>query len=136
VDLISLKAYGDVDLDKTPCLFLGCGHIFTLETLDGQMDMASYYNLEGDDLRIPISVKGALLPLSDDKMKTCPNCRASLRTIARYGRVVRRTLLDESTKKFIVWSNRAYIPLAEKLQALQGNLRNTMEDATMYLWQP
>src|SRR5436190_15686136 len=48
-----------------------------------------------------------------EDIKTCATCRGSLRDIARYGRLVRRALLDESTKKFILYVNREYVPLAK-----------------------
>lgn len=60
-------------------------------------------------------------------IKTCATCRGPLRDIARYGRLVRRALLDESTKKLILFLNRGYIPLAMELpqliQELQGAIK-------------
>ncbi|KAM3422162.1 hypothetical protein BST61_g2532 [Cercospora zeina] len=121
-----METYAELDLDKMPCLFPQCGHIFTIETLDAQMEMSRHYDtMEVDDLSMPISVKGDLLPLSYDNLKTCPNCRGSLRTIARYGRIIRRTLLDESTKKFITWSNQAYVPIAKQVQQQHDELLET-----------
>jgi len=35
-------------------------------------------------------------------MKSCPTCRGPLRNLNRYSRIVRRALIDEATKKFIV----------------------------------
>ncbi|KAF2171405.1 hypothetical protein M409DRAFT_63696 [Zasmidium cellare ATCC 36951] len=124
VDLITMQTYQEVDLDADPCITLNCGHIFTRESLDGLMEMSTHYNLDpstGD----PVAINGELLPLSYDKPKVCPSCRGSLRRVSRYGRIVRRSLLDESTKKFITWSNRTYVPLAERLQTLQASLKAT-----------
>lgn len=68
---------------------------------------------------------------SQEDMKTCPTCRASLRLLPRYGRIVRRALLDESTKKFIAWSHRNYLQLAENMQTIQGKLIDTRSDVRL-----
>lgn len=75
--------------------------------------MSNYYNNAADSSFA--SIKAPLEPFSVAKVKVCPNCRGSLRNIARYGRLVRRGLLDESTKKFIVWSTRQYAKLGQDL---------------------
>ncbi|EME78551.1 uncharacterized protein MYCFIDRAFT_37116 [Pseudocercospora fijiensis CIRAD86] len=132
VDIYTMETYAEVDLDQAPCLFLPCGHIFTMETLDGQMEMSTHYNTElSGDFEVPTSLKGDILPLSYEKIKTCPDCRGSLRSVARYGRIVRRSLLDESTKKFIIWSNRTYMPLADQLKEYQGDLSETVDEARL-----
>ncbi|KXT16524.1 hypothetical protein AC579_1326 [Pseudocercospora musae] len=133
VDVYTMETYAEVNLDQTPCLFLPCGHIFTMETLDGQMEMSTHYNTQlSGDIEIPTSLKGDILPLSYENIKTCPDCRGSLRSVARYGRIVRRSLLDESTKKFIIWSNRTYMPLADKLKEYQGDLSESVDEALLY----
>ncbi|KAK6397849.1 hypothetical protein LTR65_005097 [Meristemomyces frigidus] len=119
-DMLEMKTYREVDLDETPCIFTQCGHVFTVETLDGLMSIADHYTVDANG--VPLAVKGNSEPFSYEELKACPDCRGSLRNIARYGRIVRRALLDEATKKFISWSNRAYVPLAERLQKEQGGL--------------
>ncbi|KAK4506443.1 hypothetical protein PRZ48_000175 [Zasmidium cellare] len=130
VDLITMQTYEEVDLNADPCITLDCGHIFTRESLDGLMEMSTHYELDyntGD----PVAVSGEVLPLSYDKPKVCPSCRGSLRRVSRYGRIVRRSLLDETTKKFIIWSNSTYMPLAEQLQELQAKLKATEGNAIL-----
>jgi len=65
----------------------------------------------------PFSLGGKVLP-------SCPQCRGSLRDISRYGRIIRRALLDESTKKSLSWANSEYVPLAQKLAIEQESLAN------------
>lgn len=60
-----------------------------------------------------------------DEIKTCALCRGSLRDLTRYGRIVRRAIIDETTKKFISWSSKQYVVLAEKLVAETGKLATT-----------
>ncbi|SYW80155.1 uncharacterized protein UBRO2_03423 [Ustilago bromivora] len=119
--------YGEIDISEKPCMFLPCGHIFTVESLDGVMAMADYYEL--DSLTgAPIALKGIVAAFSQEEMKTCPTCRASLRLLPRYGRIVRRALLDQSTKKFIAWAHRRYRQFAKLMQFAQGRLIDTRSD--------
>ncbi|KAF4124507.1 Superfamily I DNA and/or RNA helicase [Geosmithia morbida] len=111
VDMISIEPYESINLDEMPCIFLECGHFFTGETLDGQMGMSEYFVTTPDG--IPSSIKSPSLPFSTSEVKVCPNCRGMLRNIARYGRIVRRAILDETTKKFISWSTRRYAELGQ-----------------------
>jgi hypothetical protein len=85
-------------LDVDPYIFTPCGHVFTIDSLDGTMEMYSYYEvnpLTGEFAGLKKSAE----PFSEDEAKACPECRGSLIGIARYGRIVRRALLDESAKK-------------------------------------
>ncbi|KAK3639728.1 hypothetical protein LTR56_012305 [Elasticomyces elasticus] len=96
--------------------------------MDGWMDFAQHYEIDevtGD----PLSVKSSSAPFSSTELKTCPTCRGSLRNIARYGRIVRRALLDESAKKLTAWSNRTNSDLAERLAANQEQLLTSADTA-------
>lgn len=97
-------------------------------TLDGMMSMSKHYEM-GDD-RTAISVKADLLPFSSEDLPVCPQCRGSLRNVARYGRIIRRALLDENAKKFTARSNAEHHRLAEQLEAHQRHLQESLEDAT------
>ncbi len=46
VDILKIKTYGEIDLDKTPIVILGCGHFFTAETLNGHMGMTEVYSMQ------------------------------------------------------------------------------------------
>lgn len=120
-DVIMLSSYAEIDLSESPCIFLPCGHVFNLESLDGLMAMSDYYKLDAAT-GMPTALIGQSKAFSYEEIKTCPDCRSSLRLVSRYGRIVRRALLDESTKKFIAWSNREHLQHAESMQALQGRL--------------
>jgi len=103
-----LESYGDIDLDIDPIIVPNCGHVITVSSLDGFMDMTKYYTFgEGNETT---SVVNASIAFSAEKdMKTCPSCRAGLRNIQRYSRIIRRAVLDESSKRFIVWSSHGYL---------------------------
>lgn len=125
-DLLMLTSYKDVDLDEDPCIFTPCGHVFTIDSLDGTMGMYEHYEI--DPLtRAYIGLKDSAEPFSLNETKPCPECRGSLRSLARYGRIVRRALLDESAKKLTAWSHQKHQKLANRLADIDGELKDSLE---------
>ncbi|KAK1810044.1 hypothetical protein LTR12_015592 [Friedmanniomyces endolithicus] len=125
-DLVMFETYGDIDLNEDPCIFTGCGHIFTLSSMDGIMDMPKHYDIDPMTGNV-IGLRTSSEPFSSDELKSCPTCRGSLRSVARYGRIVRRALLDESAKKLTAWSNRTHAELAERLASDQEKLLTSID---------
>ncbi|KAL8823199.1 MAG: hypothetical protein Q9191_006082 [Dirinaria sp. TL-2023a] len=124
VDYIMGSSYGEFDLDESPCIIPSCGHILTLESMDGHMDMSKYYTMSSETIENPITaLKTNSVPFSTADLKNCPLCRKPLRNINRYGRIVRRAWIDEATKKFIVWANAQFLPLASRLEQAEAQLR-------------
>ncbi|KAI2471127.1 P-loop containing nucleoside triphosphate hydrolase protein [Annulohypoxylon bovei var. microspora] len=122
VDTVKLREYRDVDLDEDPCIFPDCGHMMTISSMDVELDMSDYYELSFDSSIV--AIKPLPKPLSSTTIKACPKCRGSLRNISRYGRLVRQSLLDESTKKFISWSHAEAIMLERYLIREKQRLEN------------
>ncbi|KAK0707378.1 hypothetical protein B0H67DRAFT_587383 [Lasiosphaeris hirsuta] len=122
VDFLEMKEYIEIDLDDDPCIFADCGHFLTVSSMDSQMDMAANYDL--DENGHPVRIRGASEPFSGvpGATKACPTCRGSLRNISRFGRIVRRSMLDEATKKFISWSHAECLRLADSLATEQEKL--------------
>ncbi|KAK4895120.1 hypothetical protein LTR27_006726 [Elasticomyces elasticus] len=121
VDMIMFETYEEIDLDVDPCIFTSCGHIFTLKSMDGIMDMQKHYEIDPTTDNI-LGLKTTSEPFSSTELKVCPTCRGSLRDLARYGRIVRRALLDESAKKLTAWSDRTYAGLVGNLAKAQEQL--------------
>ena len=115
MDMFQSIKYRDLDLDQTSVVVPRCGHVQTTESMDGLMQMASYYMIR-EDGKIT-GLKCSSQPFSSEEVQVCPICRGSLRDIARYGRIVRRAILDFSTKKLLIWSNKHYCPLAQQLDS-------------------
>ncbi|KAJ0272032.1 hypothetical protein COL940_010670 [Colletotrichum noveboracense] len=90
--------------------------------MDGQMGLRDFY--EVSDEGIPVALKGGSQPFTVTNIRVCPDCRGSLRNTSRYGRIVRRGILDESTKKFIDWSNRKWKELSEAFLTAQERLQS------------
>lgn len=125
VDFILGQTYKEISLDENPCIFPSCGHFLTMESMDAQMDLKQHYVVDADEK--PIALTTSLNPFSMDDIKTCATCRGPLRDLARYGRLVRRALLDESTKKLILFLNREYVPLAKELPQLIQELQSAIK---------
>ncbi|KAI1151943.1 hypothetical protein F4825DRAFT_476537 [Nemania diffusa] len=117
VDMLEMKEYREIDLDDEPCIFPDCMHVLTVTSMDGQLGMSEHYNI-ADNGRIT-GIKG---PGDSTQIKCCPTCRGSLRNLSRYGRLVRQTLLEESTKKFITWSHTKSIDFERRLLDEQERL--------------
>ncbi|KAK7540457.1 putative NF-X1 finger and helicase domain protein [Phyllosticta citribraziliensis] len=126
-----MTTYGEIDPDEDPCIFPSCGHVLTVESMDGIMGMSEHYDFAEDRSIVGIKSTSAD-PMSSDKIKGCAKCRGSLRDVCRYGRIVRRGLLDESTKKFISWSGKEYTNLSGKLDTLQQQLVDTYDRVTVH----
>ena len=125
VDYIMGSSYAELELDESPCIIPSCGHILTLESMDGHMGLSEYYTMSSNaDNEDPIiALKSNSVPFSASELKNCPICRKPLRNINRYGRIVRRAWIDEATKKFIVWANAQFVPLTSRLEQAEAKLR-------------
>ncbi|KAH7120477.1 AAA domain-containing protein [Dactylonectria macrodidyma] len=115
VDFLEMKAYHEVDLNEEPCIFPDCGHFLTVSSMDGQMGMAEHYKLDENGRPTAILRDSEPFSMDDKGIQGCATCRGPLRNISRYGRIVRRAILDAATKKFITYSNAKHTILAERL---------------------
>ncbi|KFY08522.1 hypothetical protein V492_06159 [Pseudogymnoascus sp. VKM F-4246] len=123
VDFILSSTFEEIDLSNDPCIIPPCGHILTVESMDGHMSMSDFYAFNSEGLIT--NLKNTAEPFSASALKSCPTCRGPLRNLNRYSRIVRRALIDESTKKFIVWANSGFIPLVARMQAVETQFRET-----------
>ena len=93
IDFIMQRRLEEIDLDSTDTsdrlIALRCGHVFTVETLDGHCGMSDYYDI--NHMGQFTSTKSP--PTNYQKPPTCPTCRGPI-TALRYGRVTKRATLD------------------------------------------
>ncbi|KXN82335.1 NFX1-type zinc finger-containing protein 1 [Leucoagaricus sp. SymC.cos] len=93
VDFIMQRRLMEIDLTSIDVserlITLACGHIFTVETLDGHCNMSAFYEI--DEMGQFLSTKTP--PVSYQRPPTCPTCRGPI-TALRYGRVTKRATLD------------------------------------------
>ena len=131
VDYYEALTYAEIDLDEDPCIFPSCGHVITRANLDQHMEMREYYRygLDGAGREVITAAKVTSAPLSVTVQKTCPACRAPIQNIHRYGRIARRAWIDEATKKFIVWANSSFVPMAARMTEVEGQFQSNVAGA-------
>jgi hypothetical protein len=125
-DLVMMLPYKDIDLNDTPIVVLGCRgrHFFTVETLDGIMEMHDVYEVD------PKS--GAYSSLKENEqlapsIPQCPTCREPVRQYVtqRYNRLVNRAVIDEMSKRFVVSGQQELQELSGQLQSIEQSLEDT-----------
>ncbi|KAI9431022.1 hypothetical protein H4582DRAFT_1335637 [Lactarius indigo] len=93
VDFIMQRRLDEIDLSShnisERLIRLECGHIFTVQTLDGHCNMSEYY--ESDAMGVFTATKAP--PVNFQTPPSCPTCRGPI-TALRYGRVTKRATLD------------------------------------------
>ena len=102
---------------------LACGHIFTVETLDGICELQRFYSSTTNGRWIGLSPApsgSAAVP------PTCPTCRGSI-TARRYGRVYKRANLDMLERTVATQMSKALNELGRRVTVLQvEGLRNAV----------
>jgi hypothetical protein len=118
VDLLEMKTYGEIDLNETPIVVLGCGHFFTAETLDGHMGMTEVYTGDGYGGFTGLQDVSAVLAQS---VPRCPDCQCPVIQYAtqRYNRVINRAVLDEMSKRFLMSGKAELRELEQRIVGLE-----------------
>ncbi|ORY02657.1 hypothetical protein BCR34DRAFT_521231 [Clohesyomyces aquaticus] len=134
VDLLEFTAYRDADLNEDALIVPRCGHAKLMSSMDGTLGMSAAYDMNEDGTVKaikgcePFSIGSTTSSTSELKdLPGCPDCRGSLRNINRYGRIVRRVLLDEGTKRFVTSAGTTFGPLVERLYTVQERLGDSRE---------
>jgi len=91
--------------------------------MDGWMSMKAFYAHDVD--RKIVALVDNAEPFSASALKNCPLCRGPLRSLNRYSRITRRALIDEATKKFIIWVNRESTLLVKRMEEVEAGLRDS-----------
>lgn len=127
VDLLEMKTYGEIDLDETPILVLGCGHFFTAETLDGHVGMTEVYTQDGYGEFTGIRDVSATLARS---IPRCPDCQCPIRQhcAKRFNRVINRAVIDEMSKRFLVNGQADLRVMEQQVVELERDLDNSRND--------
>lgn len=120
-DMLEMKTYFEIDLDESPIIALSCGHFFTIETLDGHIDLKEVYEqdpLTGHYIGLRENAQLAV------NVPQCPFCKTSIRQsdTQRYNRLINKAVIDEMTKRFIVSSQQELHELETKLEELRTGI--------------
>ncbi|MCJ1422503.1 hypothetical protein MMC29_000383 [Sticta canariensis] len=133
VDMIMFTAYQELDLASSPVLVLGCGHIFTVETLDGHMGLHDVFKIDQHDLHgdhnlfLDICAHAGqcigLKPLQEhtELSKGCPTCSAPISGIQRYGRIIKKAMNDLMDRKFAQQNRMALLRVQAAIEPLAAD---------------
>ena len=94
------KTFADLDVDHMPVIVLSCGHFFTVETVDGVMGIDTFYqrNEHGEFVGLR-DLKSIAFAELEELSCVCPNCRAPISHVRRYGRVNNAFVVRHASRK-------------------------------------
>lgn len=123
-DMLELKSYSEINLDDSPIIALSCGHFFTVETLDGHIDLKEVYEQDPKTGRYIALVENAQLAVT---VPQCPYCKTPIRQYVtqRYNRLINKAVIDEMTKRFIVSGQQELQELEAKLATLETEMETS-----------
>ena len=128
VDFIMQRKLAEIDLSSEDIserlIRLSCGHIFTVETLDGHCNMSEYYEID------PMGIFTATIapPVKYQEPPSCPNCRGPI-TALRYGRVTKRANLDILEQNVASTMSSALEVTSPQIEDISAKLGNTKDEA-------
>ncbi|KAK0443139.1 uncharacterized protein EV420DRAFT_1649417 [Desarmillaria tabescens] len=103
---------------------LDCGHIFTVETLDGHCQMTDYYEID-----VMGSYTGMKAPPTEfQRPPNCPTCRAPI-TARRYGRVLKRANLDILEQNVASMMSQRLAEIVPSIETLSNGLEELVAQA-------
>jgi hypothetical protein len=130
VDFVNMASFEDHDVDEDPIIVLPCGHFYATSTLDGHLGMNEVYERGSSESNEYVSVKGLKDANINEKPKSCPDCRSVIRSIYRYGRVLRMSGLRALERKHLMsidqslgHLNRMYSEVEKEGEAIIAKLK-------------
>lgn len=104
--MICFTTYEDHDVDNDPVIVLPCHHFFAASTLDGHLQIKLVYEMSGASFTGLKSLVGSSLT-GNGKQQQCPECRAIIHSVRRYGRVLRLMELRSLERKHVMMAESA-----------------------------
>jgi hypothetical protein len=132
-DIILSTLYRDIDINESPIVVLGCGHFWTIETLDGHVGLKDLYKMDPRT--------GGFISLIDNRelqavVPRCPGgCGVPIRQHAtqRYNRLINRAVIAEQSRKFIATGMQEMQELEAKIDELCDDLDSSRKKLTASL---
>ncbi|KPI35030.1 NFX1-type zinc finger-containing protein 1 [Cyphellophora attinorum] len=90
--------------------------------LDGVMNLGQHFRLLEDGRAVAVQDQAEAFTVV---VQRCPECRSPVQNLQRYNRIWRQAHLDESTKKFVAWSIKAFVPLSQAVDREQHRLMDS-----------
>ena len=103
---------------------LACGHIFTVETLDGHCSVSDYYRI--DSMGVFLATKAP--PVNYQTPPSCPTCRGPI-TALRYGRVTKRANLDILEQNVASKMSSELEEISQDVETISAKLEDAKDDA-------
>ncbi|TFY82038.1 hypothetical protein EWM64_g1976 [Hericium alpestre] len=104
---------------------LDCGHIFTVETLDGHCHMPDFYEQDGATGNFTATKAP---PINYQTPPSCPTCRGPISSL-RYGRVTKRANLDILEQNVASTMSLAVEQVQGQLQVISSNIQGSHDAA-------
>lgn len=102
VDLVSLSSLEQhfQDPDAEPVIILSCGHVYTVSSLDGYIEIVAYYESDktGFIKAKPLFGESNSTDRALVTVKGCPECRAPISGIFRYGRAINTAIMNSAQR--------------------------------------
>jgi hypothetical protein len=128
VDFIMQRTLAEIDLSSEDIservIKLECGHIFTIETLDGHCNMPAYY--EVNPMGSFMATKAP--PVNYQNPPSCPTCRGPI-TALRYGRVTKRANLDILEQNVASTMSSTLEKVSLEIKDFSANLQKAKDEA-------
>ena len=135
VDFIMQRKLAEVDLSSEDIserlIKLACGHVFTVETLDGHCNMSEYY--ETDLMGVFTATKAP--PVNYQTPPSCPTCRGPI-TALRYGRVTKRANLDILEQNVASKMSSELEDKSREVEKISAKLESAKDDAKKIPFSP
>lgn len=127
IDMIMMEQYSDHDIDADPIIVLPCGHFYGVETLDGhfQLDKAYEKSPQTGEYFAPKPLFDSEIP---DQQIKCPDCRAPISLIRRYGRILNYKLLQTLERKHMTGIRTSCNELSQAKRKDLGKLLKLRKD--------
>ncbi len=100
VDMIEMKDYESHDVDEDPIIVLPCGHFYSSSTMDGLLGMNEVYEMCNRTGEF-IGLQSLMSANVNEKPSVCPDCRAGIHSVRRYGRVLNLKVLRSLERKHL-----------------------------------
>ncbi|CAJ1962034.1 unnamed protein product [Cylindrotheca closterium] len=137
VDMIMMEKYAEHDIDADPIIVLPCGHFYGLETLDGHFELDKAYEKSSETGEY-VAIEPLFYSEINDRPMKCPDCRAPISLVRRYGRILNYKSLQTLERKHMTGIRKTFNDLSQaKKKDLQKmlNLRKEIEASPMKLVQ-
>ncbi|PRP84560.1 putative NF-X1 finger and helicase protein [Planoprotostelium fungivorum] len=126
VDVIMQTTLADHDLEDGPLIILPCNHVFTVESLDGIVQMSQFYVTDAGRTIVRLRERLPSCSTSNGdsmcphcKVPQCPTCRASIKDIRRYARPLTYVSLNQNSRKFGVTMQNRIVEWEANLKILE-----------------